>query len=146
MCSYPMGQSSVGVSMQNSQPQGWSQPREEDRKVKEAWSKIARDKRKQARQRSKSSAPAGAPSISEGTVIRGQDVTRGGSNVKVAVTPNRNPYIFRAPDGKVIGSLHKMMFSYALFRILSFGPLFLYFCTVLRTEARRNSDKEVKKQ
>lgn len=103
MYSFPSGQSSV--RMPNHQPQSLFQTREKDRKVEEAWmSKIARDKRKQARQKGRSFF-AGAPSISEGTISGQHPVTRGESNVQVTDSQNRNTHVFCAPDGKVISFL-----------------------------------------
>ncbi|KAK7362826.1 hypothetical protein VNO77_04950 [Canavalia gladiata] len=96
--SLPMGESSVLYRMPNSELQGWSQPREEERNM----SRVARDRRKQARQRNRSSSALGAPIVPIGTIKGQQPVTSGGSNVKVTVNQNRNPHVFCTPDGKRI--------------------------------------------
>ncbi|KAF7803432.1 B3 domain-containing transcription factor LEC2 [Senna tora] len=85
----PMGQNDVHFGMPDWQPQGWSHDDER------AWkSKIARDRRKQALQRSRSSnsseiCAALIPQAKREVPIRQE-------------TKTKNPYKFCAPDGKML--------------------------------------------
>ncbi|RDY08078.1 B3 domain-containing transcription factor LEC2, partial [Mucuna pruriens] len=100
MYSFPVGQSNIPFRMPNFELQGWSQQGEEGRnKMMEAHtSKAARDRRKQARQRSRSSAPM-APQVPERT-IRQQPITGGGSNVRMTIKQDIYTNVFYTPDGK----------------------------------------------
>lgn len=160
--SFPMGQSGGGgvplSRMQDSQV--LLQQSEEDRnKMVEAQRcRIARERRRQARQRSRNShASSVSPSVLEETVRQQQPPTLitspDQSNVTVFTTQyTLSPCVFHAPDGKVIVALFYSdinaflhSFTWNLITILVFEVFFFLTSSPL-TEARRNSDEEVKKQ
>jgi hypothetical protein len=99
----PIAQKSA-IGMQNSQVHGLGfQSTEKDHKkmVEVMKCKIARDKRIQVRQRSRSSAPKTTSYVQEAPIILGQ-VTGGDSNLKVTDPQSTHSSEFRALDGKVI--------------------------------------------
>jgi len=97
------GQPNAIYGPPNSDVQGWSHLEEEEcrKGVGTLTSKVARDKRKQVRQKSKSVAPM-APLVA---TKREQTVPGGGSDGKLIANQDTTMTVFCSPDGKVIGSL-----------------------------------------
>ncbi|KAL9329361.1 hypothetical protein ACSQ67_004364 [Phaseolus vulgaris] len=96
------GQPNAIYGAPNSEVQGWSQQQPEEEEYRKSvgtlTSKVARDKRKQVRQKSKS-VPV-APLVPTKGIIKEQPVPGGGSDGKLTINQDRIFAVFCSPDGK----------------------------------------------